>query len=65
MGRRAQYAPKLTTIAVALVFVVVGVLGTFAHLLPDVAGFEGELIGIWSYVVAAVIMLAGIFFEGI
>jgi hypothetical protein len=65
MGRRAQYAPKLMTIAVALIFVLVGVLGTFAHLLPAIAGYQGELIGIWAYIVATVIMLAGIFFEGI
>lgn len=63
MGRGGQYAPKLMTIAVALVFVVIGVLGTFAHLLPDVAGYEGELIGVWSYIVATVILLVGIFFK--
>lgn len=64
-GRRGQYAPKLGTIAVALIFVFVGVLGTFAHLLPDIGGFTGELIGIWSYVVATAIMLLGIFFKEI
>ena len=65
MGRRSQHAPKLMTIAIALIFVLVGVLATFAHLLPAVADFSGELIGTWSYVVAVVILLAGIFFEGI
>lgn len=65
LGRRGQYAPKLGTIGVALIFVVVGVLGTFGHLLPDVAGFSGELIGIWSFVVATVVMLLGIFFKEI
>ncbi len=65
MRRRSQHAPRLMTIAVALIFVLVGVLGTFAHLLPAVAGFEGELIGIWAYIIATVIMLAGVFFEGI
>lgn len=65
MGRRAQHAPKLGTIAVSLLFVVVGVLGTFAHLIPRIAGFPGELIGIWSFIVATVVVLMGIFFEGI
>jgi len=65
MGRRAQYAPKLRTMGISLLFVLVGVLGTLAHLIPTVAGFSGELIGIWSFIVATLIMLAGIFFEGI
>lgn len=64
-GRRSQHAPRLGTIAVALILVLVGVLGTFANLLPAVAGFSGELIGIWAFIVATVILLAGIFFEGI
>ncbi|MBA2489197.1 MAG: hypothetical protein H0V36_07760 [Chloroflexi bacterium] len=65
MGRRAQHAPKLATIGFCLIFVLVGVLGTFAHLIPAIAGFSGELIGIWSFIVATVVILAGIFFEGI
>lgn len=64
-ARRSQHTPKLGTIAVALILVIVGVLGTFAHLLPDLAGFTGELIGVWAFIVASVVMLAGVFFEGI
>jgi hypothetical protein len=64
-ARRSQHVPKLGTIAVALILVIVGVLGTFGHLLPDVAGFTGELIGVWAFIVAAVVMLVGVFFEGI
>ncbi len=65
LGRRGQHAPRLGTIAVALILVLVGVLGTFGHLLPAVAGYSGELIGVWAFIVATVVLLAGIFFEGI
>jgi len=64
MGR-TQHAPRLATILVALVFVVIGVLGTFAGVLPSVAGYSGQLIGIWSYAVATVILLMGVFFKRI
>jgi hypothetical protein len=64
MGR-TQHAPRLATIAVALVFVVIGVAGTFLKLLPAIAGYSGERIGIGSYVVATVILLLGIFFRRI
>ncbi len=50
---------------VALIFVLIGVLGTFLGVLPSVAGFSGELIGIWSYIVATVILLLGIFIRGL
>jgi hypothetical protein len=65
MGRRTQHAPKLGTIAVALVLVLVGVLGTFADLLPDIAGITGERIGVGAFIAATVVLLLGIFFEGI
>ncbi|MDQ3493077.1 MAG: hypothetical protein M3452_07445 [Chloroflexota bacterium] len=55
----------MLTVAVALVFVVIGVLGTFLAVLPAVFGFSGELIGIWSYIAATVILLLGIFIRGL
>ncbi len=64
-GGPSQHAPRLVTIAVALVFVVIGVLGTFLSVLPQVLGFSGELIGIWSYIVATAILLLGIFIRGL
>lgn len=64
-GRRTQHAPRMGTIAAALILVLVGVLGTFAELLPAVAGFSGELIGIWALIAATVVLLAGVFLEGI
>jgi hypothetical protein len=59
--RRGQYAPRMGTIIVALVLVVVGVLGTFGHLIPRIAGFAGESIGVAAYVIATLILLVGIF----
>ena len=59
-----QHAPRLLTIAVACVFVVIGVAGTFLALIPSLAGFSGELIGVGAYVVATAIMLLGIFIRG-
>ncbi len=63
-GGPSQHAPRMLTIGVALVFVVIGVLGTFLGMLPAVLGFSGELIGIWAYIVATVILLLGIFIPG-
>ena len=64
-GGSSQHAPRLLTIGVALVLVIIGVLGTFLGVLPAVLGFSGELIGIWSYIVATVILLLGIFIRGL
>ncbi len=64
-GGPNQHAPRLLTIGVALILVVIGVLGTFAGVLPGVMGFSGELIGVWSYIVATVILLLGIFIRGL
>lgn len=65
MGRRMNFAPRLPTIIVALVFVLIGVLGTFAGLLPSIGGISSQAIGAWSFIVAAVILLLGMVFEGI
>ena len=61
----SQRAPRNATVAVALVLVVVGVLGTFLGLIPAVAGVSGETIGILAYVAATVVMLLGIFLRGL
>lgn len=60
-----QYAPRGVTILVAAVLVVIGALGTFLGIIPDVAGMRGELIGVFAYVAATIVMLAGIFFRGL
>lgn len=64
-GGPSQHAPRLLTIGVALVLVLIGVLGTFLGVLPTVAGFSGELIGIWSYIAATILLLLGIFIRGL
>lgn len=65
MMRRGQHAPRMETIIVALVLVVVGVLGTFGHLIPRIAGFDGESIGVAAYVIATLILLVGVFVRDI
>ena len=51
-------APKLITIGVAVIFIVIGLLGTFLGVLP-------EKVGAWSYVIATVIMLLGVALRGL
>lgn len=51
-------APKLATIGIAVVLIIVGVLGTFAGILP-------ERVGIWSYVLATVVLMLGVLFKRI
>jgi hypothetical protein len=65
MGSRMNFAPRLPTIIVALALMLIGLLGTFAGVLPDLAGVGGEAIGAWSLVVAAAILLLGMIVEGI
>jgi hypothetical protein len=59
-----QKAPRGITIALAAVLVVVGVIGTFLHSIPNFAGFSGETAGIAAFVLAALLMLVGIFSRG-
>jgi hypothetical protein len=61
----SQHAPRGITILVAAVLVVIGVLGTFLGMIPDVAGYSGELVGVAAYVAATVVMLLGIFIRGL
>jgi hypothetical protein len=64
-GGRMNFAPRMPTIIVALALVLVGLLGTFAGMLPPIAGMTSQEIGAWSYVVAAIVLLAGMMLEGI
>ena len=61
---RMNFAPRLPTIILALVLILVGLLGTFVGAVPDLAGVGGETIGAWSLVIAAVVLLLGMIFEG-
>ena len=65
MGARMNFAPRMPTIILALVLMLVGLLGTFVGALPDIAGLSGETIGAWSLVAAAAVLLLGMIFEGI
>ena len=60
-----QQAPKGITIIVAAILVVIGVIGTFLGLIPDVASIEGETIGVAAYVAASLLMIAGLFVRGL
>ena len=62
---RMNFAPRMPTIIVALALTLVGLLGTFGGLLPEVAGVESEALGAWAFVAATVVLLLGIVFEGI
>jgi hypothetical protein len=65
MGGRMNFAPRMPTILVGLALVLIGLLGTFAGMLPSVADMTSETLGAWSFVVAALVLIAGMIFEGI
>ena len=60
-----QHAPRGVTIAVGAVLLLIGVLGTFLGLIPDIAGIAGTTIGVAAYVAATLVLLAGIFIRGL
>ena len=61
----AQKAPRGGTIFVSVILVLVGIAGTFLGWIPDIGSVDGETIGILAYVVAAVLMLIGIYTRGL
>jgi hypothetical protein len=60
-----QGIPRGITIVVSAILVLVGVIGTFFGLIPNVGSVEGETIGIVAYVAATLLMLGGIFIRGL
>lgn len=60
-----QHAPRSTTIVIAVILVLIGVAGTFLHMLPNVGGYPGATVGVIAYILATVVMLAGIFIRGV
>lgn len=50
---------------IAVILTVIGIAGTFLHLLPNVAGYPGTTLGVVAYVAATLVMLAGVFFRGL
>lgn len=55
---RTNFAPTARTIVVALVFILIGLLGTYGTIVSDV-------IGILAFVAATVLLLLGMVFRGI
>ncbi len=58
-------APRGVTIVVAVILTLIGVAGTFLHLLPAVAGYPGTTLGVFAFVAATIVMLAGVLFRGL
>ena len=50
MGGRMNFAPRMPTIIVALALILIGLLGTFGGLLPELAGMSSEILGAWAFV---------------
>jgi hypothetical protein len=55
---RTNFAPTARTIIVALVLIVVGLLGTYGDVLPD-------LVGILAFVASSVLLLIGMVVRGL
>lgn len=64
MGRM-NFAPRMPTIIIAVALMLVGLLGTFVGAIPSVAGIGGTTIGVWAFILAGAVLLAGIIVEGI
>ena len=62
---RMNFAPRMPTIIVALALTLIGLLGTFGGLLPSLAGMESQVLGAWAFVMATIVLLAGMIFRGI
>jgi hypothetical protein len=60
-----NFAPRMPTIIVALALMLLGLLGTFGGMLPTVSGLSSETLGAWAFVAAAIVLFAGMIFEGI
>jgi hypothetical protein len=66
MRRRSRWAPKTGTIAVAALLTVFAALVFFTNLVPaHVAGFAAGTLALYAAVAAFVILLLGLFIEGI
>lgn len=55
---RTNFAPTARTIIVALVLILVGLLGTYGTVVPD-------LVGIFAFVAATVLLLIGMVLRNI
>ena len=55
---RTNFAPTARTIIFALVLMIVGLLGTYGTLLPDVAG-------VIAFIAAGVLLIVGMVFRSV
>jgi len=66
MRRRSNWAPRSATIVVAALLTVVAALVFFTDLLPaHIAGFAAGTLALYVAVAAFVILLLGVFVEGV
>lgn len=64
--RRSNQAPKMGTILVALLLTVFAAVVFFTSLLPaTIAGFASVTLALYAAIAAFVILLLGVFVEGI
>jgi hypothetical protein len=64
--RRSNQAPRMGTILIAALLTVFAALGFFTSVLPGtIAGFASVTLALYAAIVAFVILLLGIFVEGI
>lgn len=61
----SQHAPRTMTILLGVILILIGIAGTFLHLIPDIAGYPGSTVGVVAYVAATVVMLVGVFVRGL
>jgi hypothetical protein len=66
MRRRSNQAPKVGTILVAALLTIFAALVFFTSLLPDtIAGFGSATLALYAAIAAFVILLLGVFLEGV
>jgi hypothetical protein len=66
MRRRSHWAPRTGTIAVAAALTVFAAVVFFTNLLPGtIAGFAAITLAVYAAVAAFVILLLGVFVEGV
>ena len=66
MRRRSHFAPRAGTIAVAALLTVFAALVFFTNLVPGtIAGFAAGTLALYAAIAAFVILLLGIFIEGV
>jgi hypothetical protein len=66
MRRRSHFAPRTSTIAVAALLTVFAAVVFFTNLLPGtIAGFAAGTLALYAAIAAFVILLLGVFVEGV